>query len=317
MSEDEAVQEARPAARTVETITRLNQGGVTQQNTAGAMLREARQSQGLELATLADLLKVSVSKLQALEQNQLELLPDPVFCRALASSICRILKLDPVPVLGQLPAITAKVMSQDRGINTPFRARSARGAAFLWWHVSRPAVLVGLTLMLAALILIFLPFIQQEIARYRLGQGGSIQSGLVEPASVITSVPSASPGMEVINDASDAASASSSRPLAPAEVAAFVSTPATSFSASTTAEAISLINFNAKGECRIKVTDAKGLVVLDRAFHPGESTGLSGALPLPLTVVINRPDAVQVQVRGHAFALSGLSKNNVARFEVK
>ena len=60
-------------------------GGVT----PGGLLREARQASGLHIAALAAALKVPVSKLEALESDNYEALPDAVFVRALASSVCR------------------------------------------------------------------------------------------------------------------------------------------------------------------------------------------------------------------------------------
>lgn len=63
------------------------------------------------------------------------------------------------------------------------------------------------------------------------------------------------------------------------------------------------------------MTDAKGVVVMDRAFRTGESAGVSGAPPL--VVVVSRANLMQVQVRGQAFDLASVTKNNVARFEVK
>ena len=47
----------------------------------------------------------------------------------------------------------------------------------------------------------------------------------------------------------------------------------------------------------------------------GESAAASG--PLPLSVVIGRADATEVEVRGKAFSLDKIAKDNVARFEVK
>jgi cytoskeleton protein RodZ len=73
--------------------------------------------------------------------------------------------------------------------------------------------------------------------------------------------------------------------------------------------------FSAKDASWVKVTDAKGAVVLNRTLQPGEAAGVSGLLPL--RAVVGRADAVQVQVRGQAFDLNAVAKNNVARFEVK
>lgn len=305
MSKDEAV---------LEPSIPLSRDAAGQQDTAGALLRSARQSQGLDIGTLAALLKVPVHKLQALEQDQPELLADPVFARALAASMSRILKLDPAPVLHRLPAIAAfKVTSQNRGINTPFRARSSsRNAVPFWSHISRPAVLVGLALLLSALVLMFLPSIQKEVARYR--QAGPLETApgqVVESASSTTTVVtptslgnsvSGAPSTTVTPaDVPDADAAA--LPLSAAPVGADV------------APAEPPMTISTKGTSKIKVTDASGTVLLDRTLRAGESVSLSGALPL--TAVVNRANVVQVQVRGQAFDLASVTKNNIARFEVK
>lgn len=318
MSKDEAVLHAQSGAAAIDSGSHLSPGAAGQQDTAGALLREARQSQGLDIASLAALLKVPVHKLEALEQDRFDLLPDPVFARALASSMCRILKLDPAPVLHRLPAISAfKVTSQNRGINTPFRARSGRHAAPLWTHMSRPAVWVGLALLLGALILIFLPAIQQEFARYRQGGGTAAANPtqLAEPNSVTTTV---TIPVSRRNNASGAVSGPSSSILTPADAPAAVASVS---EASPNALPVADVNpdaaiiFSAKRASRVKVTDAKGVVVIDRTLRAGETASVSGAAPL--AVVVSRADAVQVQARSQAFDLAGVTRNNVARFEVK
>ena len=71
--------------------------------TAGMLLRHAREAAGLHVDTLAANLKVPVRKLEALEEDRYDLLPDATFARALASSVCRTLKVDAQPVLERLP----------------------------------------------------------------------------------------------------------------------------------------------------------------------------------------------------------------------
>lgn len=286
------------------------------QDTAGALLRTARQSQGLDIATLAAWLKVPVFKLQALEQDQPELLDDRVFARALASSMCRVLKLDPASVLHRLPAIAAfKVTSQNRGINTPFRSRSrSRNAVPFWSHLSRPAMLVGLALLLGALVLMFLPAIQQEIARYR--QPGQLETAarqVVESATATTTVTTpAVPGIA----ASGATSALATPGETPAAMTQAVPLPTPNPASGVDVQSADpAVTFNAKGASKIKVTDATGTVVLNRALRAGETVSLSGALPL--AAVVSRANVMQVQVRGQAFDLASVTKNNIARFEVK
>ena len=92
------------------------------------MLRQAREALGLHVAALAVALKVPVRKLEALEEDRYDQLPDAVFVRALASSVCRTLKIDPQPVLDRLPQTAKPRLINDRdGINTPFRAPSENG----------------------------------------------------------------------------------------------------------------------------------------------------------------------------------------------
>jgi cytoskeleton protein RodZ len=47
----------------------------------------------------------------------------------------------------------------------------------------------------------------------------------------------------------------------------------------------------------------------------GETVAASGTLPL--AVVVGRVDVIEAEVRGKPFSLAGVSKDNVARFEVK
>lgn len=129
---------------------------------AGSLLRQAREAAGLHIATLAVLLKVPVKRLEALEADRFDLLPDAVFARALASSVCRNLKIDPAAVLEKLPqASSSKMAHQSRGINTPFRGSGDRVRPSLWVQVSRPAMLAGLVLLLGALAMVLLPLSRQ------------------------------------------------------------------------------------------------------------------------------------------------------------
>ncbi|MES2583906.1 MAG: RodZ domain-containing protein [Pseudomonadota bacterium] len=73
--------------------------------------------------------------------------------------------------------------------------------------------------------------------------------------------------------------------------------------------------FKAKGATWVKVVDAKGTVQLSKTLAEGEVVGASGATPL--SVVVGRVDATEVEVRGQTFSLAGVAKDNVARFEVK
>ena len=89
--------------------------------TAGALLRQYRESQGFKLDVLAQALRVSSAKLEALESDQLDALPDAMFARALTLAVCRQLKMDAAPVLALLPGqdVSRLAAKNERGLDFP------------------------------------------------------------------------------------------------------------------------------------------------------------------------------------------------------
>ena len=71
----------------------------------------------------------------------------------------------------------------------------------------------------------------------------------------------------------------------------------------------------ARGNSWVEVTDAKRVVIVRKTMVAGESQNLGGSLPL--TIVLGRANLLDVQVRGTALDLAPVTKDNVARFEVK
>src|SRR5687768_11256537 len=109
--------------------------------TAGALLRAAREKQGLHIAALAAAIKVSPRKLDALENDRWSELPDATFTRALAQTVCRTLKIDAKPVLDLLPAVGGAALEHASvGLNTPFRERPGRDEPGLAFAAIRPMV---------------------------------------------------------------------------------------------------------------------------------------------------------------------------------
>jgi cytoskeleton protein RodZ len=307
--------------------------------TAGALLRRAREAAGLHVAALAVSLKVPVRKLEALEDDRWGELPDAAFVRALASSICRTLKIDPQPVLDRLPQTAApRLIRSGEGLNTTFRAPSD-GAASNWLdQLSRPVFLVVFALLLGALILILLPYLpQDEFMAAVTGSGPTAPAQPVTaPATVVEpSAPTGSlPAGNIAQPAPDGGAAPVSTPeAAPSPMALSTVTPATvtpavavPAAAETAAEpdaadkpwamaAGDIIVFRTSSASWIEVKDAKGVVAVRRMMAAGDSVGASGALPLQ--VIIGRVNVTEVQVRGKPFDLRRVSRDNVARFEVK
>ncbi len=287
------------------------------QTSAGAMLRRAREEAGLHIGALAVSLKVPVKKLEALEADRLDLLPDAVFARALASTVCRILKVDPAPVLAAFPQTNAQRDDAARTARQPtFRPSGHSSQKSLMERLSRPFILLGFAFAVGALVLMFFPAIQQFAEDVKKGvesSGAPVArqaphaDNLSAPA--VTSAGSTAGADSSINSARAAAAAV---PTNTASVAA-ASEPAQTQQTAT--EPAEILMLTARGNSWVEVTDAKRSVVLRKIMVAGESQNLGGMLPL--AVILGRANLLDVQVRGKAVDLLPLTKDNVARFEVK
>lgn len=303
---------------------------------AGQLLRAAREAYGLHIAALAVSLKVPVKKLELLEADRYDELPDAVFVRALASSICRSLKVDPTEILSKLPQTHKPSLSNAQpGINTPFRMPSNAPAPSAMTALSKPATLAVIALLLGALVLVFLPDISQKTS----DAASSAFTGLKDTA--LGSLPGGDnngagtamgAGSVLTNDGGvklAGADVSAVNPSATAVVSTPAgSTPAGSTSASSSASMATasgipadgamldgLVVFRAKGESWVEVVDARGQVTLRKLLAAGESAAANGTVPLRVTV--GRADQTTVTVRGKPFDGESLVRDNVLRFEVK
>jgi cytoskeleton protein RodZ len=277
---------------------------------AGTLLRRAREAAGLHVAALAVSLKVPVRKLEALEEDRYDDIGDAVFIRALASSVCRTLKIDPQPVLGGLPqSAVPRLTSGNEGLNAPFRASSDSSPPAWREALRQPVPLTVMALLLGAVVIYLLPNLQSLQS----------QEDKNRPAAVTAVVPVPAPMVAAVVPAPEPAAATASEP-APARVAVAppAATPAPvpdAPSAAAPAPANGIVVIRAKGESWIEVVDAKGAAALRKLMAAGETAGASGALPL--TVTIGRVDMTEVEVRGKKFDMRPVSKDNVARFQVK
>jgi cytoskeleton protein RodZ len=132
---------------------------VAQAQTAGGLLRAARQERGLHIAALAVMLKVPQAKLEAIESDRLADLPDATFARALAKAMCQALKIDAVPILALLPKTSEPGLDRvNLGLNQPFREHSMRSdGQFSLADLSRPIVWGPLLLLSLAALVYFMP----------------------------------------------------------------------------------------------------------------------------------------------------------------
>lgn len=300
--------------------------------TAGALLRDAREAAGLHIAALAVALKVPVAKLEALEADNFSALPDMVFVRALASSVCRTLKIDPQAVLALLPQGEGPRLSAgDVGLNAPVKGFAGRSSAAPFKGAGTRSFVwaVGLLLIGAALMM-FLPrgldadlsaLLKQPETTTKIPMPtGNVAQEISVAVGAEQRVPSAAPAPAPAAAAGVGVELPAGESIKPAGIASHpIVLPSVEASAPSSAPAADapsgVLAFKARSESWIQVRDAAGALVLQRNLAPNELVSVSGVLPL--AVVIGRADATEVFVRGKPYDIGPVSRENVARFEVK
>ena len=313
--------------------------------TAGAMLRAARQAQGLHIAALATMLKVPPRKLEALENDRYDELQGVTFVRALAQTACRALKIDPGPVLDLLPDIDAGNLSQlERGLNAPFRERGARRESAEAPNATRAVLGVVAVLLLGTLAFLLVPkgwrlpgvggaVSAPEVSSEPASAAGVIESVLLPQAALppsptpdlpastpalapaLTPTPAPAPALPqapavAVVTASVPEPAASSARIAPAAPA-----PSASSASAVAAASGQLLQLRVRSPSWVEVVDGRSQILLSRTLASGETVGFDGALPM--RVRIGNVAATELSFRGRAVDLAALTRDNVARVELK
>ena len=274
--------------------------------TAGQMLRQARLRSGLTLEELGARVKVTIARLDALEDDRLDAWPNINLMRAAASSVCRLVQLDPSVILDRLPKaekMQITVAGPQANVGFPHRGgftlRRAEGTG----RSTLPLILA--TFLLLAALIYFGPTLA-DLANQLLARdvpmavptvAGSVTDPVLPPDAGPTDTRVGLVATEPVASAPIAAGVSASNPPAPV------------------APQEPLVVIKAKGLTWIAVSDAKGVTLLRKTLSAGETASASGALPL--WVVVGRAENAEVLVRGAAVVLEPSVPDNVARFKVQ
>lgn len=282
---------------------------------AGALLREARLKQNLHIAALAASMKVAPAKLEALEAGRFDELPDATFARALAQSVCRVLKIDAQPVLALLPSGAATALEKvDAGLNTPFRERQNRVVPTEWLMPRQPAVWLALLLVGAAAAFVLMPgswlrgwtpaLPDAPTAGVRSESIPTQGPDMAASAPAVT-MPTA-PGAEGLPAAAPLDAPAASVPVvSPSPAQAVPVTPAASAAAA---------QLTARQPTWVQASDANGQVLVSRTLRAGEVVELAGARPLRLR--IGNVQGTELLDRGQPVDLVSRTRDNVLNLEL-
>lgn len=288
------------------------------QGSAGAMLRAARKARGLDLDTLAQLLKVPARKLEALEEDRHAELPGLAFVRSLALSYARQVGIDPQPVLAALPSSGVppqRLEHVTRGLQTPYRDGGGGGFGRGGWpEWLRPAYLVPALLLLLALAFLFAPPVRSmfgsvgwpSMSGARTAEAVSEVLAPAAPASSVTAVELPASAVVI-----PAASAPAPVPAPSGPVIETVhSAPTPEPSASVAPAAAGTVVLRTTAESWVEVRDAGGTTLLSRTVPAGEVVGLDGAMPMRVRIGV--ASAVEVTLRGEPVDLKPYTRGTTA-----
>ena len=119
---------------------------VTDQKDVGAVLRKAREGASYSIAYVADQIHLEEHVVQAIEANEFDQLPEPVFIRGYIRSYAKLLGIDHQPLIEE---IEGGPVNKDQApiVNKPIKIKSSRlDPIVVWGAVTVLVITIGLVL---------------------------------------------------------------------------------------------------------------------------------------------------------------------------
>ena len=317
----------------------------------GAMLREARESLGISIGDVSSRTRLSVDQIRAIEEENLERLPEPVYVRAFLRAYAKAIDIDYEPVVNDYVTRCG-----GGGVRIPEHAPEEAFREVAYYESPRPSrwKFVGLLLLIVVVTLGIWGVYSGTFARLMEADGteaAKVENGVSEVAPNVAPAPEApktTAPVEVADASKPAASAAQTAPApeaalaapetasqttppaapaeapapvtqAPAAPAAPVEAPAAApEAASQTTEAAPAetyaAEFHTSASCWVHVIAPDGRNLIAREMKPGETQSV--ALPAGTRVTVGNPPALILTLDGHPYDLGGVTQRGVARFVI-
>ena len=293
----------------------------------GKLLRSLREKAGLSLDDVANRTKISRGQLEAMEREEMRLLPEPVYVRAFIRDICRVMGTDPKPVTdafarefapetpaAQAPeadAVPARKMEKEVEFHASPRKKGFRvflafavvivliGAVWGGWREGILAKLGG---------------DNTEAAQVQMQEASGRTAALQRPRSPSNAMPANAPltanpdGTASVPDTAASSPAASSPAAAAQTAAASAKTTDSAAAPSGTGN----VTIRTIGSSWVKLIDADGKTIFQGNIKAGDEKSFTGKLPIRATV--GNSTQCAVSLNGTPFDLSGYTKGSVARF---
>lgn len=319
----------------------------------GAMLREARESLGISIGDVSSRTRLSVDQIRAIEEENLERLPEPVYVRAFLRAYAKAIDIDYEPLVNDYVTRCG-----GGGVRIPEHAPEEAFREVAYYDSPRPSrwKFAGLLVLIVVVTLGIWGVYSGTFARLMEADGteaAKVENGVSEvapnvapapeapkttapvevadaskpaaPAALAAQTapaPEAAPASETASQTtSPAAPAKTPTPVteAPAAPAAPVEAPAaaTEAAAQTTEAAPAetyAAEFHTSASCWVHVIAPDGQNLIAREMKPGETQSV--ALPAGTRVTVGNPPALILTLDGHPYDLGGVTQRGVARFVI-
>lgn len=319
----------------------------------GAMLREARESLGISIGDVSSRTRLSVDQIRAIEEENLERLPEPVYVRAFLRAYAKAIDIDYEPLVNDYVTRCG-----GGGVRIPEHAPEEAFREVAYYDSPRPSrwKFAGLLVLIVVVTLGIWGVYSGTFARLMEADGteaAKVENGVSEvapnvapapeapkttapvevadaskpaapaaPAAQTAPAPEATPAPETASQTiSPAAPAETPAPVteAPAAPAAPVEAPAaaTEAAAQTTETAPAetyAAEFHTSASCWVHVIAPDGQNLIAREMKPGETQSV--ALPAGTRVTVGNPPALILTLDGHPYDLGAVTQRGVARFVI-
>lgn len=314
----------------------------------GAMLREARESLGISIGDVSSRTRLSVDQIRAIEEEDLERLPERAFLRAFLRAYAKAIGIDYEPVVNDYVTRCG-----GGGVRIPEHAPEEAFREVAYYDTPRPSrwKFVGLLALIVVVTLGIWGVYSGTFARLMEADGteaAKVENGVSEVAPNVAPAPEApkttapvevadaskpeASAAQTLASAPEAEQTAPQTPLpaapaeesvsvsaAPAQPAAPVEVPAAAVEAAAqTAETVPAetyaAEFHTSASCWVHVIAPDGQNLIAREMKPGETQSV--ALPAGTRVTVGNPPALILTLDGHPYDLGGVTQRGVARFVI-
>jgi cytoskeleton protein RodZ len=272
----------------------------------GEQLRSAREARGLQVADIAQTLKLGQRQVEALEGGDWKVLPGNTFIRGFVRNYARLIQIDAAPLMAQLDDVLEKPVNSLGVSEMPSAAMPQAGSAGT--RRSKLVVLIGATsVVLAAMAYFMMP---GDLSSLRESTQSLIDSLARKDVEVPPPAPAAEP---VFPPGTTPQQVMNPQQLAPAEVQPPVQASAASAAGAYVGQSgtVPQLRFVVDKDSWLEVRDRDNKVIFSQRLTAGAEQAMDGNGPLSLSV--GYAPGVRVFWHGEAVDLAPHTRGDVAR----